>query len=71
MKTNYHTRQGYEPSKHLIPSNSYRLKYDAEILKRDDVVDIFSIERGSNPVLYACYCPDKDVTELVTEDVFR
>lgn len=71
MKPNYHPRQGYEPSKHLVVGKSYRLKYDAELLKRDDVVEIFSIERGANPILYSCYCPDKDIFEHLTEDVFK
>lgn len=70
MKTNHHTRQGPEPSKHLTPGNSYRVKFDSLILKRNDIVEIFSIERGTVIPLYSCYCPEMDVWEQVTEDIF-
>jgi len=53
--------------KFLKPGNSYRLKYDAEILKRNDIIDIFSIERGSKEPLYAGYCYEKEVWEYFTE----
>lgn len=56
----------------IKPGKDYRLKYDAVILKRDDVVSIFSIERGLEHFpLYAGYCADKDTWELLLEDVFK
>jgi hypothetical protein len=56
----------------IKPGNDYRLKYDAVILKRDDVVSIFSIERGiPDQPLYAGYCADKDTWELLLGDVFK
>lgn len=72
MTTKHHTRKGYEPSKYLIPGNSYRLKYDSIILKRDDTIDIFSIERGLKDFpLYACYCSDRDTWEYLDEGAFN
>jgi hypothetical protein len=55
----------------IKPGNEYRLKYDAEILKRDDVVSIFSIERGLKEPLYAGFCYDKYVFELLTIHSFK
>ena len=49
----------------LKPGSSYRVKYDGDNIKRDDVVTIFSIERGSLTPLFGCYCPDRDVWEFL------
>lgn len=54
----------------LKPGNSYRVKYDGQQLKRDDVIDIFCIERGSLVLLYGCYCPDKNVWEYLDSSNF-
>lgn len=59
-------------NKIIKPGNDYRLKYDAIILKRDDVVSIFSIERGlPDQPMYGGYCADKDTWELLLEDSFK
>jgi hypothetical protein len=55
-------------NKILAPGKSFRLKYDCNVLKRDDVVVIFSIERGLPYPLYAVYCADKDCWEQITEN---
>jgi hypothetical protein len=62
MNSKYHTI--------LKPGKDYRLKYDAKLLKRDDVVSIFSVERGLKEPLYAGYCAEKDVWEQLTEYSF-
>lgn len=54
----------------LITGNSYRVKYDGDLIKRDDVVQIFTIERGSLVPLYGCYCPDRDVWEFLDSSNF-
>ncbi len=54
----------------LIPGNSYRVKYDGDNIKRDDVVTIFAIERGSLVPLYGCYCSDRDVWEFLDSTNF-
>ncbi len=54
----------------LKPGNSYRVKYDGDNIKREDVVTIFSIERGSLVPLYGCYCSDRDVWEFLDSSNF-
>jgi hypothetical protein len=54
----------------LKPGNSYRVKYDGDNIKREDVVTIFSIERGSLVPLYGCYCSGRDVWEFLDSTNF-
>jgi hypothetical protein len=54
----------------LKPGNSYRVKYDGDNIKREDVVTIFAIERGSLVPLYGCYCSDRDVWEFLDSTNF-
>lgn len=49
----------------ILPGNSYRVKYDGDNIKRDDVVTIFAIERGALVPLYGCYCSYRDVWEFL------
>jgi len=58
-------------SKQLLPGKSFRLKYDCSILKRDDIVEIFSVERGLSSPWFACYCIDKDAWEYLMEDSLK
>jgi len=56
----------------IRPGNNYRLKYDAVILKRDDVVSVFSIERGiPDQPLYGGYCHEKETWEFLLGDYFK
>lgn len=54
----------------LLPGNYYRVKYDGDNIKRDDIVAIFSIERGLITPLYGCYCQERDVWEFMKSTNF-
>lgn len=49
----------------INPGTWVKIIKDGEILHRGDHGHVFSIEKGSQPFLYAVYCADREVWELM------